>query len=75
MKERWDHRGGADVIGGQFEEVERREEEDETDGSVDESDERDIMEIDETPQLVRVKDKVIPEVDNEGFTKVTKKKR
>ena len=75
MKERWDHMGGADVIGGQFKEVERREEEDETDDSVDESDERDIVEIDETPQLVRVKDKVIPEVDNEGFTKVTKKKR
>jgi pre-rRNA-processing protein TSR2 len=74
MKERWDQRGGRDVLSGQFKEQQRAEEEDETDASEDEDDQGDV-DMDEAPQLVRVKEKVIPEVDEEGFTKVTKKKR
>jgi len=75
MKERWDQRGGSDVAGRQFMEVERGDEEDETDGSEEEDDDQEDVEMDEAPQLVRVQEKVIPEVDDEGFTKVTKKKR
>jgi len=60
-------------VRGQFSEQERNEEEDETDASVDE-DEEDV-DMDDAPQLVRVKEKFEPEVDEDGFTKVTKKKR
>lgn len=76
LKERWDSRGGEEVKG-LFKGVERGEEEDDTDGSVSEEndDEDGDVEMDEAPQLVRVKEKVEPEVDEEGFTKVTKKKR
>jgi pre-rRNA-processing protein TSR2 len=74
LKERWDSRGGKEVGEGLFNGVERREEEDETDGSVDDDEDEDV-EMDEAPQLVRVREKVEPEVDDEGFTKVAKKKR
>jgi len=74
MKAKWDAKGGNDVVGGQFKEQERNEEEDETDASEDEGDQEDV-EMDEAPQLVRVTKKVTREVDEEGFTKVTKKKR
>jgi pre-rRNA-processing protein TSR2 len=73
MKERWDASGGRDVVRGLFSEQERNEEDDETDTSVNE-DEEDV-EMDDAPQLVRVKEKVEPEVDEDGFTKVAKKKR
>ncbi|RAL67159.1 hypothetical protein DID88_007937 [Monilinia fructigena] len=33
------------------------------------------MDMDEAPQLVRVKEPVVPEVDEDGFTKVVKKRR
>ena len=78
LKERWDRRGGSgEGVEGLFRGVERGEEEDETDGSVsesgDEDEDRDV-EMDEAPQLVKVKEKVEPEVDDEGFTKVKKKR-
>ena len=75
LKERWDQRGGRDVLQGQFKEQQRTEEEDETDGS-EEEDEPEDMDVDmgEAPQLVP-KEKPVPEVDEDGFTKVTKKKR
>lgn len=72
MKARWDRKGGED-LGKMFEKKERNEEDDETDGSEDEEDED--VEMDEAPPLVRVKEPVVPEVDADGFTKVTKKKR
>lgn len=75
LKERWDQRGGRDVLQGQFKEQQRTEEEDETDGS-EEEDEPEDMDVDmgEAPQVVP-KEKPVPEVDEDGFTKVTKKKR
>jgi pre-rRNA-processing protein TSR2 len=73
MKARWDRKGGED-LGKMFEKKERSEEDDETDGSEDEEDEEDV-EMDEAPPLVRVREPVVPEVDSDGFTKVTKKKR
>lgn len=74
LKERWDQRGGRDVLQGQFNEQRRTDEEDETDGS-EEEDEQEDMDVDmgEPPQLVP-KEKPIPEVDEDGFTKVTKKR-
>ncbi|KAE9380602.1 hypothetical protein N431DRAFT_449362 [Stipitochalara longipes BDJ] len=78
MKEKWDRKGGED-IGKLFEKKERNEEDDETDGSdedIDEDeDENEDVDMDEAPPLVRVKEPVVPEVDEDGFTKVTKKKR
>ncbi|KAM3079635.1 rRNA accumulation-related protein [Clarireedia jacksonii] len=47
---------------------------DEEEDSEDEDEEGDV-EMDEAPQLVRVKEPVVPEVDEDGFTKVVKKKR
>lgn len=75
LKARWDATGGKGVAEGQFRGVERREEDDETDASEDEDEDGMDVEMDEAPQLVRVKEKVKPEVDEEGFTTVTKKKR
>jgi pre-rRNA-processing protein TSR2 len=74
MKEKWDARRGAEDLGKVFERRERGEEEDETDGS-DEGDEDGDVDMDEAPALGRTREPVVPEVDEEGFTKVTKKKR
>lgn len=75
MKERWDRKGGrGEDVGKIFEKRERSEEEDETSGSEDEDEEGGAdVEMDEAPPLVRVKEAA--EVDEDGFTKVTKKKR
>lgn len=77
MKEKWDRTGGkSEDVGKLFEKKERNEEDDETDGSEDIDDEEDEdMDMDEAPPLVKVKEPVVPEVDEDGFTKVTKKRR
>jgi len=72
-------RGGRDVIGtGVFREGKEQEdtdgEEEEDDDEESEDDDGDV-EMEEAPQLVRVREPVVPEVDADGFTKVTKKKR
>lgn len=77
LKERWDQKGGRDVSQSQFKEQQRTDEEDETDGSDyedEEEEEGQDVEMGEAPQLV-AREKPIPEVDEDGFTKVTKKKR
>lgn len=86
LRERWVARGGSKgkdavrSLPGVF----RKGEDDEgkeTDWDSDESDDEDADEdgdvvMDEAPALVRApKEKPIPEVDEDGFTKVTKKKR
>lgn len=75
MKERWDRKGGkGEDVGKIFEKRERSEEDDETSGSEEEDEEGGAdVEMDEAPPLVRVKEAA--EMDEEGFTKVTKKKR
>lgn len=73
LKRRWESRG-RDVAGafqrGEDEEVE-------TSGSEDEDDEdgEGDVDMDEAPRLVRTREPVVPEVDEDGFTKVSKKKR
>lgn len=74
MKRRWDSKGGKQDVGKMFEKRERSEEEDETDGSEDDDEDEDV-DMDEAPPLVRTREPVVPEVDEDGFTKVTKKKR
>ncbi len=77
MKQRWDAKGGKVDVGKMFEKKERSEQDDETDGSEEEEDEDGDMDIDmdEAPPLVRAREPIVPEVDEDGFTKVTKKKR
>lgn len=80
MKEKWDRKGGkSEDVGKLFEKKERNEEDDETDGSEEDSgedeDEGEDVDMEEAPPLVKVKEPVVPEVDEDGFTKVTKKKR
>lgn len=74
LKERWDAKAGGEDLGKVFERRERGEEEDETDGSEDGDEDMDV-DMDEAPALVRAREPVAPEVDEDGFTKVTKKKR
>ncbi|KAL8688147.1 MAG: hypothetical protein Q9218_005869, partial [Villophora microphyllina] len=57
--------------------VEDDEGEEESDSEDEEDDDGDVeMEMEEAPQLVKVaKEKVVPRVDEEGFTEVVGKKR
>ncbi|KAG9237036.1 Pre-rRNA-processing protein TSR2-domain-containing protein [Amylocarpus encephaloides] len=77
LKQKWDSRGGrGEDIGNLFEKKERTEEDDETSGSEEEDDNGGVdVDMDEAPPLARVREPVVPEVDEDGFTKVTKKKR
>jgi len=73
LKERWDRRGGRDVVqgfenGGEVVEEGSEGDEEDADGDVD-------MDMDEAPQLVGVKERVAPVVDEEGFTTVSKRKK
>jgi len=69
LKERWEKKGNE--VGALFQRKEDEEgEEDESSGSDEDMD----VDMDEAPQLVR-REPVAPEVDEDGFTKVTKKKR
>ncbi|KAI9873615.1 MAG: hypothetical protein M1830_010798 [Pleopsidium flavum] len=78
MYEKWaerQKRGGGSV---KFQSVERRDEEDDTDWDSDDLEEgdEDGVEMEEAPQLVKVsKEKVEPQVDQDGFTKVVGKKK
>lgn len=74
LKEKWDVRSGGEDLGKVFEKRERNEEDDETSGSDDENGDMDVN-MDEAPALVKVKEPDVPEVDEDGFTKVAKKKR
>ena len=74
MRRKWEAKGGKSAdLGKMFEKREMREEDDETDGS--EDDEEEDVDMEEAPPLVRVREPVVAEVDEDGFTKVTKKKR
>lgn len=74
LKERWDRTGGKSAAAG-F--ARGEDEEGETSGSDEEEEDEgdEDVQMDEAPQLVRVREPVVPEVDEDGFTKVTKKKR
>lgn len=74
MKERWESRRGNEVAA-LFERKEAEDGEDESSDSEEDEDDDDMdVDMDEAPQLVR-REPVAPQVDEDGFTKVTKKKR
>ncbi|KAJ4393207.1 rRNA accumulation- protein [Gnomoniopsis smithogilvyi] len=69
LLERWMARKGQKVVMKKGEDEEQDTDWDDTDGS-DEEDE----EMGEAPALVEKKEKAVPEVDEDGFTKVTRKR-
>ncbi len=76
MKRRWDAKGGKEDVGKMFAKKESSEQDGETDGSEEEDEDEDTdVDMDEAPPLVRVREPIVPEVDEDGFTKVSKKKR
>lgn len=74
LERRWNARGGRAVEG--FKKGE--DEEGSTDGSDDDEGEEEDVDMDEAPELMQrrePREPVVPEVDEDGFTKVSKKKR
>lgn len=79
LKERWEKKGkGRKQV--EFKRVERGEEEDDTDWDSDDLEETDEeyedgdVEMGDAPPI-REKEKLAPEIDKDGFTKVTGKKK
>ncbi len=74
--ERWVEKGGKGVEG-VFRKVEVPEGEEEWDSEEDgeEDGEGEDVDMEEAPALVETKEKIVREVDDEGFTKVVGKKR
>jgi len=73
LKEKWERKGGNGEA--KFQSVEAGEYDADTDWDSDDSeDEDEDVDMDEAPQLVE-KPKVIPEVDEDGFTKVVSRKK
>ncbi|PBP25736.1 pre-rRNA-processing protein TSR2 [Diplocarpon rosae] len=74
MRRRWESKSGNQDVEKLFKRTETTEgDDDESDGSLDGEDED--IDMDEAPPLVRVREPAMAEVDDDGFTKVTKKKR
>lgn len=77
-KEKMDKKGANAATVGMFQKVEARDEDQETDDDEDkdEDDEEGDVDMDDAPALVRApRERVEPEVDEDGFTKVVGKKR
>ncbi|KAF4775847.1 pre-rRNA-processing protein TSR2 [Colletotrichum scovillei] len=76
LRTKWESRKGAKVEG-LYKKVEAGDQDtDWEDDDSEDDDEGDDVEMDDAPQLVRApKEKQEPEVDEDGFTTVTKKKR
>ncbi|KAL1847016.1 rRNA accumulation-related protein [Paecilomyces lecythidis] len=73
-KEKMDKKGAS--AAGLFRQVDARDEDQETDDDDDDEEEEDDVEMDEAPTLTRApRERVEPEVDEEGFTKVVGKKK
>lgn len=82
LKERWDKKGGrSEELGGVFKKAQGNTDEngEDEDGTSDEESDDEAggadIDMDEAPPLVRIREPAVPEVDEDGFTKVTKKKR
>jgi pre-rRNA-processing protein TSR2 len=74
MRQRWESRGGKEI---KFQKVERGEDDDDTDwdsDDLDETDEDEDVEMGDAPPA-REKEKLAPEVDEDGFTKVASRKK
>ncbi|QSZ35943.1 hypothetical protein DSL72_007065 [Monilinia vaccinii-corymbosi] len=78
LEKRWAEKGGREDALKGFSKGEDQEDTDgdEESGEDEEDEDGDVdMDMDEAPQLVRVKEPIVPEVDEDGFTKVVKKRR
>ncbi|KAI9650858.1 rRNA accumulation- protein [Ciborinia camelliae] len=75
LEKKWAEKGGNEDSLGAFRQGEDQGDTDGDDDSGDEEDEEGDVEMDEAPQLVRVREPVVPEIDEDGFTKVVKKRR
>lgn len=73
LEKAWEAKGGKSDSLAQFQQGEDQGETD-SEASGDEDEDGDV-DMDEAPQLVRVKEPVVPQVDEDGFTMVTKKRR
>ncbi|CRG90806.1 hypothetical protein PISL3812_07852 [Talaromyces islandicus] len=76
-KEKMERKGGLQQEQSLFRQVDTKDEDQETDGDEDDSEDDDDDEMSEAPPLVArpPKEKVEPEVDEDGFTKVVGKKK
>lgn len=81
-KEKWERRtrGGGSAAAADvrsvFRRIEAGEHDQETDGSDEWEDEEEDVEMGEAPELVRApREKPVPEIDEDGFTKVVSKKK
>jgi len=72
MRTKWEARGGREVVSGFQNEGEIEAEE--TDGEDGEDEDGDV-DMDEAPQLVRVRERAVPEVDEDGFTTVPNRRK
>ncbi|ESZ89910.1 hypothetical protein SBOR_9708 [Sclerotinia borealis F-4128] len=79
LEGKWGETGGKELGLGGFREGEEQGDtdgEDSGDGESGDEEDGDVeMEMNEAPQLVRAREPIVPEVDEDGFTKVTKKRR
>jgi pre-rRNA-processing protein TSR2 len=75
MWEAWQTKSQSKSAAGQFQKVEAQDEDQETDDD-DESEEGGDVDMDDAPSLVRApRERVEPEIDDDGFTKVVGKRR
>lgn len=72
LSERWQAKKGKTVVFNKGEDADQDTDWDDSDGDEDDGDDDDDME--EAPALVEKREKPPPEVDEDGFTKVTRKK-
>ncbi|KAJ8063172.1 hypothetical protein OCU04_008411 [Sclerotinia nivalis] len=75
LERKWEEKGGKSEELANFNKGVDQEDTDGDDESGDKGDEEGDVEMDEAPQLVRVKEPIVPEVDEDGFTRVVKKRR
>lgn len=74
LEKKWSETGGKDSVDS-LRAFSKGEDQEDTDGDDESGDEDEDMEMDEAPQLVKVREPIVPEVDEDGFTKVVKKRR
>lgn len=74
LQKKWEARQGKEVVTGDVNITESNQDA-EWDSVDEESDEDEDVEMGDAPTLVRAKPRVEPEVDDDGFTKVTGKKK
>lgn len=75
MKRKWDAKGGKQDVGSMFKKTSEEEGDEDDDEDDDEEEGEEDVDMDDAPPLARVREPVVAEIDEDGFTKVIKKKR